>query len=134
MILACGTLLGNCVKAAALLREEGLHVGVVNARFIKPLDTETLLRALENSPFVVTVEEAALAGGFASAVCEAAVDAGISATHVERLGIPDRYVEHSERQEQLADLGLDVAGIAAACRRLAARVELGRSGAHLRVS
>jgi 1-deoxy-D-xylulose-5-phosphate synthase len=130
MILACGTLLGNCIQAAAQLREEGLDVGVVNARFIKPLDTEVLLRAVENSPFVITVEEGALPGGFGSAVCEAAADAGISAAHVVRLGIPDHYIEHAERAEQLADLGLDVAGIATACRHAAARVEL----AHRRVS
>ena len=67
MLIACGTLLSNCVKAAATLREEGLDVGVINARFVKPLDTETMLRAVETSPFVVTVEEGALAGGFGSA-------------------------------------------------------------------
>ncbi len=134
MILACGTLLGNCLKAAAILREEGLDVGVVNARFIKPLDTDVVLRALESSSFVVTVEEGALMGGFGSAVCEAAADAGISAAHIERLGIPDRYIEHAERGEQLADLGLDPSGIAAACRRLAARVERGHAAGHRRVS
>jgi 1-deoxy-D-xylulose-5-phosphate synthase len=134
MILACGTLLGNCRKAAAMLREEGLDVGVVNARFIKPLDTETFVRALESSAFVLTVEEGALPGGFGSAVCEAAADAGISAAHLDRLGIPDRFIDHADRSEQLAELGLDAPGIANACRRLAARVERLPSGAHRRVS
>jgi 1-deoxy-D-xylulose-5-phosphate synthase len=69
---------------------------------------------------VVTLEEASLAGGFGSAVCEVACDAGLSAAHVHRLGIPDRYIEHAERAEQLADLGLDTAGIVQTCRRLAA--------------
>jgi 1-deoxy-D-xylulose-5-phosphate synthase len=121
MILVCGSLLSNCIAAAASLREEGLDVGVINARFVKPLDTETVLRALSSSPFVVTVEEAALAGGFGSAVIEAATDAGQSAAHVRRLGIPDRFIEHAERGELLADLGLDAAGIALACRQMAAR-------------
>ncbi len=119
MIVACGTLLTECLAAAAELREEGLDVGVVNARFVKPLDTETLLRAVETSPFVVTVEEAALMGGFGSPLVEAAGDAGINAASVRRLGIPDRFIEHGERDEQLADLGLDAAGIAATCRELA---------------
>ena len=57
MLIACGTLLGNCLKAAAALRAEGLDVGVINARFIKPLDTETILQAIETVPVVVTVEE-----------------------------------------------------------------------------
>jgi 1-deoxy-D-xylulose-5-phosphate synthase len=120
MIIACGTLVNNCLKAAATLRDEGLDIGVINARFVKPLDTETLLRAVAACPFVVTVEEAALAGGFGSALLEAATDRGISTVNVRRLGIPDRFVEHAERGEQLADLGLDAAGIAETCRQLAA--------------
>ena len=102
MIVACGTLLADCVKAAATLREEGLDVGVINARFVKPLDTETILRAVETCGFVVTVEEGTLMGGFGSAVLEAATDAGLSAVHCRRLGIPDRFIEHGERGELLA--------------------------------
>jgi 1-deoxy-D-xylulose-5-phosphate synthase len=59
-------------------------------------------------------------GGFGSALLEAAADAGLSAAHVRRLGIPDRFVEHGDRNELLADLGLDVEGIALTCRELAA--------------
>jgi 1-deoxy-D-xylulose-5-phosphate synthase len=121
-ILACGTLLSNCLKAAATLQAEGLDVGVINMRFVKPLDTEVLHRALETSPFVLTVEEGALAGGFGSAVLEAAADAGLNTSHISRRGIPDRFIEHGERAELLADLGLDAAGIARACRELAHRV------------
>ncbi len=121
MLIACGTLVTECIKAAAKLREEGLDVGVVNARFIKPLDTETILRAIASSPFVVTVEEGALMTGFGSAVLEAANEAGESTAHVSRLGVPDRYIDHAERGEQLAELGLDAAGIAETCRELAAK-------------
>lgn len=121
MLFACGTLLSNCLKAAAELRIEGLDVGVINARFVKPLDTETIVRAIEALPFVITVEEAALMGGFGSAVLEAASAAGLNTTGIVRLGIPDRFVEHGERGELLADLGLDPAGIAATARRLARR-------------
>jgi 1-deoxy-D-xylulose-5-phosphate synthase len=124
MIIACGTLVTNCLKAATALREEGLDVGVVNARFVKPLDTETILRAIGTSSFVVTVEEGVLMGGFGSAVLEAAVDAGVNVAHVRRLGVPDRYIEHAERGEQLADLGLDAAGIALACRQMAAQADV----------
>jgi 1-deoxy-D-xylulose-5-phosphate synthase len=121
MIVACGTLLSNCLAAAAMLREDGLDVGVINARFVKPLDADTMLRAIADSPFVVTVEEAALAGGFGSAVLEAATDAGLAAAHVRRLGIPDRFIEHAERGELLADLELDAGGIAQTCRQMAAQ-------------
>lgn len=118
-LVACGALLPRCLAAAEQLRDEGLDVGVVNARFVKPLDTETILRAVRECGFVVTVEEAALAGGFGSAVLEAAADAGLDTSSIRRLGIPDFYVEHGERDELLADLGLNAEGIANTCRQLA---------------
>ncbi len=133
-LIACGTLLGACLKAAAALRDEGLDFGVVNARFVKPLDTETILRAIETTPVVVTVEEGALAGGFGSAVLEAAAEAGLSAAHIRRLGIPDRFIEHAERGELLVDLGLDAAGIAQTCRTLADEAAIFKGNAHRRVS
>ncbi|HQU44067.1 MAG TPA: 1-deoxy-D-xylulose-5-phosphate synthase [Pirellulales bacterium] len=123
MFIAFGAQMGACVKAAEILCGEGLDVGVVNARFAKPLDTETLFRAIESCSFVITVEEGCLMGGFGSAVVEAAADAGMSTAHVRRLGIPDRFIEHAERGELLADLGLDVPGLVKAARELAARLE-----------
>jgi 1-deoxy-D-xylulose-5-phosphate synthase len=122
MFIAFGTLLSACIKAAETLRAEGLDVGVINARFAKPLDTETIFRALQSCSFVLTVEEGCLMGGFGSAVIESAADAGMSTAHVRRLGIPDRFIEHGERNELLADLGLDVAGLTSAARELAGRV------------
>lgn len=111
IFLAFGTLFPTCVKAAEKLRQEGLDVGVVNARFCKPLDRPTVFRAIEEANLVVTVEEGTLEGGFGSAVLEAANTAGVDCRNVVRLGIPDRFIEHAERNELLADLGLDVAGI-----------------------
>jgi 1-deoxy-D-xylulose-5-phosphate synthase len=118
-IVCCGALLKECLAAAELLREHGLDVGVINARFAKPLDQELLSRALRESPFVVTVEEGTLLGGFGSAVLELASDLGIDTSRVRRLGIPDRFIEHGERRELLADLGLDAVGIARTCGKLA---------------
>jgi 1-deoxy-D-xylulose-5-phosphate synthase len=123
MIVACGTLLASCVKAAAALRDEGLDVGVINARFVKPLDQETLLRAVESCRFVVTVEEGCLMGGFGSALLEAASEAGLNTANIRRLGLPDRFVEHGERGELLAELQLDAKGIATVCREMAERTE-----------
>ena len=117
ILVAFGTLFSNCVKAAEILRNEGLEVGVVNARFAKPLDTVTMLRAIEEATVVVTVEEGTIEGGFGSAVLEAANTAGVDAKNVLRLGIPDRFIEHGERAELFADLGLDVAGICNSVRQ-----------------
>ncbi|HLQ44395.1 MAG TPA: transketolase C-terminal domain-containing protein, partial [Planctomycetaceae bacterium] len=119
MFIAFGTLFGACVRAAEKLRAEGLDVGVINARFAKPLDTETICRAIEDCGFVITVEEGSLCGGFGSAVLEAANDAGLRTDHIKRLGIPDRFIEHGERAELLADIGLDVVGLIAAAQAMA---------------
>jgi 1-deoxy-D-xylulose-5-phosphate synthase len=117
MIIVFGTLMPGCVKAMEKLRAEGLDVGVVNARFCKPLDRGTVLRAIQEATVVVTVEEGTLEGGFGSAVLEAANAAGQDATNVIRLGIPDRFIEHAERSELLADLGLDAEGVANTIRQ-----------------
>jgi len=119
MFLAGGALFPTCVQAAERLREEGLDVGVINARFIKPLDTAVVAHAIEQSGFLITVEENTLQGGFGSAVLEAANQMGLPTHRVKCLGIPDRFVEHGERDELLAELGLDVEGFIAAARELA---------------
>ncbi len=119
MFVAFGSLLGTCVKAAAQLREQGLDVGVINARFAKPIDTETMLRAVQETGFVITVEESTLSGGFGSAVLEAVNAAGARTDNIRCVGIPDRFIEHGERRELLADLGLDVDGLVATARSLA---------------
>jgi 1-deoxy-D-xylulose-5-phosphate synthase len=118
-LIVAGGLLTEALSAADKLAAEGLHFTVINARFIKPLDTEVILDCIRRLPLVLTIEEAALQTGFGSAVLEAAADAGLNASHMVRLGIPDRYIEHGEREELLADLGLDASGIAAKCRSLA---------------
>jgi len=118
-IICCGGLLSACHQAVAELADDELKLGLINARFVKPLDTTTLLEAVQQSPFVLIVEEGSLMGGFGSAVLEAASDAGIDTSRVRRLGVPDRFVEHSDRADQLAELGLDRRGIARTCRELA---------------
>jgi 1-deoxy-D-xylulose-5-phosphate synthase len=134
LIIACGTLLVEAVKAAAQLRDEGLEVAVINARFVKPLDSELLLDRIERAAWTVTLEENALPTGFGSAVLELVSDAGLAAGPIRRLGLPDRFVEHGDRSELLADLGLDAAGVAAVCRSLAGGDSgAGNPAAHLTV-
>jgi 1-deoxy-D-xylulose-5-phosphate synthase len=119
VLIACGTPLADCIAAAEKLSDEGVELAVINARFVKPLDTQTILREVREQPFVLTVEEGCLAGGFGSAVLEAANVAGLETNHIRRLGIPDHYVEHADRAELLAALGLTSEGIIETCRKLA---------------
>jgi 1-deoxy-D-xylulose-5-phosphate synthase len=122
--VAFGALFPTCVRAARRLQQEGLDVGVINARFAKPLDADTILRAVEQTGFVITVEENTLCGGFGSAVLEAAVTAGVGTDNIRCLGIPDRFIEHGDRGELLADLGLDVNGLVATALKMADRRSL----------
>jgi 1-deoxy-D-xylulose-5-phosphate synthase len=119
-ILACGSLVSEALAASVLLREDGLDVGVVNARFAKPIDRDIIRRAIGDTGFLVTVEESALMGGFGSAVLEVASEDGLTSSNIHRMGIPDQFVEHGDRSELLADLGLNAAGIARTCRQVVA--------------
>ncbi len=118
-ILGFGGMLETALQAAELLAKEGLDVAVINPRFAKPLDDHLLEKIFSECRFVVTVEEGALMGGFGSAVLELASDRGWDTRNVRRLGIPDRFVEHGEREELLAELGLSAEGITTKCRELA---------------
>ena len=123
-ILCCGTLLSEGMEAAEKLKKTGLSVGVINARFVKPLDQDLIRKIAQESEFIVTVEEASLVGGFGSAVLECLNQTEFPQPRLTRLGIPDRFIEHGDRQELLADLGLDAAGIAKTCLQLAEHAEL----------
>ncbi len=79
--------------AEQIATEEGISVGVVNARFAKPLDQTLLLKQAETSPLIITMEDHVITGGFGSAVIETLQEAGLL-TPVERIGWPDKFVEH----------------------------------------
>jgi len=117
-IIACGAMLQQAIAAAELLKRDGLNVAIINARFIKPLDMPMLTKVFDECRFVVTVEEGALMGGFGSAVLETACEQGWDTRIMRTLGIPDRFIEHGDRNELLADAGIDPAGIAKTCRAL----------------
>jgi 1-deoxy-D-xylulose-5-phosphate synthase len=118
-IWASGALVGSALEAAERLRRQGIDAGVVDARFLKPLDQEMLARAAQSARWIVTVEEHQRAGGFGSAVLESLNQVPNATARVRCLAVPDRFVEHrSTREEQLAELGLDADGIERAVRAL----------------
>jgi 1-deoxy-D-xylulose-5-phosphate synthase len=113
-IVAIGVTVQPALKAAALLKERGIAAGVINARFVKPLDRELILAEARRTGCLVTVEENALQGGFGSAVLELLEEERITHVRLKRLGIPDRFIEHGSQAQLRKDLGLDAEGIAAA--------------------
>ena len=104
-IVAIGNRVHPALEAAELLKEKGLDAGVINARFVKPLDTEILQQALKASPRIVTVEDNALCGGFGSAVAEYLTGQD-KPFHLLRLGLPDEFVEHGKVSQLFEQLGL----------------------------
>ena len=111
-----GALAQNAMIAAEDLALEGMSVGVIDARFCKPLDGEMLTRVLSSGQPVLTVEDHSLQNGFGSAVLEYAVTHKLPTDRVTRLGMPDRLIAHATRPEQLAEVGLDPTGIARSVR------------------
>lgn len=106
-ILTFGTMIPMAIEAAEVLAQKGLQVSVINARFIKPLDTALLDELFESNTPLMTVEEAVLAGGFGSAVLEYA-NCQSAQNPIKRMGIPDHFVEHGDVNELLAEIGMTV--------------------------
>jgi 1-deoxy-D-xylulose-5-phosphate synthase len=116
-ILAVGTMVLNSLAAAETLAAEGLDVTVVNCRFMKPHDELTLAALLGDHKLILTVEEGIVLNGF-GAYLAAIVEKLEPSVRVITHGVPDRIVYAAARAKQLADAGLDAAGIAARVRAL----------------
>jgi len=111
-ILALGTMVYPALEAAEQLElEQGLRLGVINARFVKPLDEMLILELAQKFGRLITIEENALQGGFGSAVLELLEQRGLTGVRVLRLGYPDSFIPQGEQPELRAMLGLDTAGL-----------------------
>jgi 1-deoxy-D-xylulose-5-phosphate synthase len=106
LILGYGSMVYPAMQTAEMLSEHGIEATVINARFVKPLDTELILPLAQRIGKVVTMEEGCLMGGFGSAVAEALMDNNILVP-VMRLGVPDTLVDHATPEQSFASLGLN---------------------------
>jgi len=131
-ILALGSRVWPAVRAAEAAAAQGVDVAVVNARFFRPLDAETVLDLARATGRLITVEENVLAGGFGSAVLELLADHGVTDVRVRRLGLPDRFIEQGHADDLLAEAGLDQEGILRAVLELHADTPAATPGAGLR--
>ncbi len=134
-IFALGPMVWPALEASRILSARGVSCAVVNARFVKPLDTSMLTQYATCTGVIVTCEDAALLGGLGSAALEALAQEGMSGVSVVRMGIPDRFIEHGRRDAILVQLGLDARGIATAVlNALSERSARNRSGGGVSVS
>ncbi len=126
LLVAFGPIVNRALAAADLLGTQGWSVGVINARFAKPLDRELILAHARNARLVVTLEESVVTGGFGSGVLEAIEEARITdpalrGVQVRIIGIPgDRFVDHGAVTDLRRLIRIDVAGIAAQITETAA--------------
>jgi len=118
-ILAYGTMVEPALAAAQdLRRRRGLDIRIVNARFAKPLDEELIAEHMASGAPIIVVEDHTVMGGFGSAVMELAARKSLPAPNVRLMGLPDRFIAHANRQEQLAEAGLDAEHLAAAMEKM----------------
>ena len=111
-IVAYGAMVYPAMEAAARLEKDGIKTTVVNARYVKPLDTETMLDLAQTMSAIITVEDAYLSGGFGSAVLELLEENGVSdKIKMVRMGVPDEIVTHGDPKLLMAKYGLDADGI-----------------------
>ena len=119
-VLAYGSGVQKALEAADVLSEElGLSITVADARFAKPIDVALAAQLAEGHDVLVTVEEGVRQGGFGTGVYEALDDAGVHVGHLERIGLPDRYVTHGAPALLHAEVGFTGPAIA---KRIAALV------------
>ncbi len=132
-IIAIGAAVCPARAAAERLREEGIAIRVINARFVKPLDRDLICGTAGKIKKLITVEENVLMGGFGSAVLELLAGAGIYDVQVRRLGIPDRFFEHATQQELRRQVGIDRDSILAVAREMAVNGRKDSNGRRPRV-
>jgi transketolase len=111
-LIATGNILGNALKAADELHEQGVSVRLISMPFVKPIDRETILSAVSETKALFTIEEHSLIGGLGSATAEVLAESG-KPVRFQRLAIPDRFFKEVGSQEYLRELvGLSPGGIA----------------------
>jgi len=111
LLLGYGTQVYPAMQVAEILSEHGVEATVINARFVKPLDTELIVPLAKRIGKVVTLEEGCITGGFGTAVMEALQEHN-AIVPVKRLGVPDILVDHATPDQSKADLGLTSAQMA----------------------
>ncbi len=111
-IFSLGAMAGTALKAADLLAGRGIDLEVVNARFAKPLHGEAHDAAFARYRWILTIEDHADAGGFGSAVLERLGEATGARARLHRFAVPDRFIDHASREDQLRGAGLDAAAVA----------------------
>ena len=114
-IVAIGRMVGEAREAASLLAAEGIDCGVINARWLKPIDPRLAGEWAERYPILLTAEDGVASGGLGAAVLEALAPSG-RAGKVRVAALPDSFLPHGKASEILAEHGLTASGLAGRIR------------------
>ncbi len=107
LIIAIGKSVYEASIACEILKERKIQATLINARFVKPLDKDLIIKYAGKIKHIITVEEHVLDGGFGSAVVEMIMDQGLSGNTIKRIGIDDRFVEHGPQDVLRRDYEID---------------------------
>lgn len=110
-LFAVGSMVATAEKVRDLLKEKGLNVSVINARFVKPIDEDMVDSLVHKHKLIVTMEENVLSGGFGEKVIDHVVEKELD-VHVLPIAIPDEYVEHGNVDLLKKEIGIDADSIA----------------------
>ncbi|MFA5389198.1 MAG: 1-deoxy-D-xylulose-5-phosphate synthase [Candidatus Omnitrophota bacterium] len=116
-VVSIGYMSNVALEAASLLMDEGIDCEVINARFIKPIDTDLITKSFLKTGKLFTIEEGVLAGGFGGALLELMIDKVRKNTIIKNIALPDRFIEHGDRLELLDKYGLSSRKIAEAIKK-----------------
>ena len=118
LILAIGSSVGEALSAHSILAGQDINATIVNCRFVKPIDVDLICSLTKKIPRIITVEENVRQGGFGSAVLECLNDEGITGFCLERIGIPDTFVEHGPQNFLRKKYQIDASAIVDAAKKL----------------
>jgi 1-deoxy-D-xylulose-5-phosphate synthase len=109
-LVAVGSMVKTAVVVREMLKEKGWQCSIVNARFVKPIDTDIIDEAVENHKLLVTMEENVASGGFGEKVRDY-LDSKYYNTRLLKITIPDEYVEHGNVDILRQEVGIDAVSI-----------------------
>ena len=98
-IIAIGKMVEKAIKLAKRIESEGKTVEVINARFLKPLDKETIKKSIEKTRNVITIEDGTIINGLATAIKELIIDEKIEGVEIKSYAYPDKFIEHGNVDE-----------------------------------
>ncbi|SHJ48846.1 1-deoxy-D-xylulose-5-phosphate synthase [Paramaledivibacter caminithermalis] len=110
-IIAVGKMVARAIEVSKLLKKDGIETTVINARFVKPLDKDTILSSIKDINNIFTMEDNVKIGGFGSQILNMLSSNEIGSKNVKVFAFPDKFIEHGETETLFKNYNLDTEGI-----------------------